>query len=101
MKKFVGLNDFNRRYWLDAVDAVDGVGGNSEALRARFTSVGDGIRVLRYLARGVISCVDRERKWCRSFKVASIPGQRIIINVRKSRSNDLTCLVVAFGTSMF
>jgi len=44
------------------VDGVDGVGGNSETFRARFTSVGEGIRVFRYLARGVISCVDRDRK---------------------------------------
>jgi hypothetical protein len=36
--------------------------GNSEAFRAFFTSVGDGIRVLRYLAKGVISCAERERK---------------------------------------
>jgi hypothetical protein len=45
-----------------AVDGVDGVEGNPEVFRACFTSVGEGIRVLRYLAKGVISCVERERK---------------------------------------
>ena len=41
------------------MDDADGVRGN---FCACFTSVGEGIRVLRYLARGVISCVERERK---------------------------------------
>ena len=47
---------------VDGVDGVGGVGGTSEAFRACLTSVGVGIRVLRYLARGVISCVERDRK---------------------------------------
>ena len=34
----------------------------SKTFRACFTSVGDGISVLRYLAKGVISCAERERK---------------------------------------
>ena len=59
------LNGFNRSpkfFW-----AVDGVvvddDGNPEVFRACcFTSVGEGIRVLRYLAKGVISCAERERK---------------------------------------
>jgi hypothetical protein len=46
----------------EAVDEDDD--GNSEAFRRAccFTSVGEGIRVLRYLAKGVISCAERERK---------------------------------------
>ena len=67
----VGLNGFNRSpkfFWaLDGVvvgvvddDEDDEI---SETLRACcFTSEGEGIRVLRYLASGVISCAERERK---------------------------------------
>lgn len=44
---------------MDGVD--DGVEGG-KAFRACFTSVGEGIRVLRYLVKGVISCAERERK---------------------------------------
>ena len=63
----VGLNGFNRSprfFWAvdDDVGVVVVVEGNSEAFRACFTSEGEGIRVLRYLAKGVISCAERERK---------------------------------------
>ena len=44
------------------MDGVDEDEESEEAFRACFTSVGEGIRVLRYLAKGVISCVERERK---------------------------------------
>ena len=70
----VGLNGFKRspNFFGPVDDGVvdDGVvddevveDGKWEAFRACcFTSVGEGIRVLRYLAKGVISCAERERK---------------------------------------
>ena len=65
MKKFVGLNGFNRSprvFWVVDEEEVED-DEISETFRACcFTSVGEGIRVLRYLAKGVISCAERERK---------------------------------------
>jgi len=44
------------------------------ALRAFRTSVGEGISVLRYLASGVMSCIDREPKCRLKASEASMPG---------------------------
>ena len=44
-------------------EVVEDDNESSEAFRACcFTSAGEGMRVLRYLAKGVISCAERERK---------------------------------------
>lgn len=67
----VGSGGVARDEWGDE----DG-GRNVETLRACRTSVGEGIRVLRYLASGVISWVDREQKCRRKANEASMPELR-------------------------
>jgi hypothetical protein len=63
-----GSGGVGRGEWGDEDDVR-----NVEALRACRTSVGEGIRVLRYLASGVISWVDREQKCRRKANEASMP----------------------------
>lgn len=64
----VGSVGVARDEWGDDDDV-----GNVEVLRACRTSVGEGIRVLRYLDSGVISWVDREQKCRRKAIEASMP----------------------------
>jgi len=64
------------------------------ALRAFRTSVGEGISVLRYLASGVMSCVDREQK-CRlkaseaSMRALSSPFIAFSSCLSKTRSFEI------------
>jgi hypothetical protein len=69
----VGSGGVGRGEWGDEDDVR-----NVEALRACRTSVGEGIRVLRYLASGVISWVDREQKCRRKANEASMPKLWVI-----------------------
>lgn len=64
----VGSGGVGKGEWGDEDDVK-----SVEALRAWRTSVGEGIRVLRYLASGVISWVDREQKCRRKANEASMP----------------------------
>jgi len=64
----------------DGMIVCDGEGEreweNPDARRTRWTSDGEGIRVLRYRATGVMTCAEREQKWRLRAKDASNPEQK-------------------------